>query len=120
LPCSECRRSPEPGPIPIIELVEAAQAERGALDLETSIHHYVDLADTTIGIGVTLLHLLTHTNGIVDIVNEELGEEYAALWAETPNYTLTETKNFLPLFARKEPVGAAVHDACPVPSKETR
>lgn len=82
------------------------QVERGALDLETSIHHYVDLADTEIGIGVTLLHLLTHTSGIADIVDEEAGEEYEALWARVPNYTLTETKDFLPLFVDKEPVGA--------------
>lgn len=80
------------------------QVEAGRLDLETSIHHYVDLAGTTIGTDVNLLHLLTHTSGIADIVDEEAGEDYDALWAKTPIYTLRNTSDFLPLFAHKEPL----------------
>jgi CubicO group peptidase (beta-lactamase class C family) len=81
------------------------QVEAGRLDLETSIHHYVDLAGTAIGSDVTLLHLLTHTSGIADIVDEEAGEDFAALWAEVPAYTLRDTADYLPLFANKEPLG---------------
>lgn len=81
------------------------QVEASMLDLETSIHHYVDLVGTTIGTDVTLLHLLTHTSGIADIVDEEAGESYAELWATSPIYTLRETADFLPLFAHKEPLG---------------
>src|SRR5690606_8859880 len=36
------------------------QVAKGTLDLEASIHYYVDLEGTTIGPEVTLLHLLTH------------------------------------------------------------
>jgi len=76
---------------------------KGDLDLETSIHHYVDLEGTTISPAVTLLHLLTHTSGIRDDADEEDGEDYAALFADTPNYSIIETKDYLPQFVHKEP-----------------
>lgn len=79
---------------------------RGDLDLETSIHHYVDLEGTTIGTDVTLLHLLTHTSGIADDADEEAGEKYENLFITTPNYSIIETKDFLPQFAHKPPLAA--------------
>lgn len=82
------------------------QVERGTLDLETSIHHYVDLAGTAISPEVTLLHLLTHTSGIADDADEEAGESYEALWRDKPNYSVIETADFLPQFAHKEPLAA--------------
>jgi CubicO group peptidase (beta-lactamase class C family) len=106
------------------------QVGAGRLDLERSIHDYVDLDGTTIANDVTLLHLLTHTSGIADIAEEsagqdddpeddetrENGEDYAALWARIPAYTVTSTADFLPLFAHKPPhsipgVEAAYSDA---------
>ena len=80
------------------------QVGKGNLDLETSIHHYVDLEGTTIGTDVTLLHLLTHTSGIADDADEEAGEHYEDLFIDTPNYSLIETKDYLPQFAFKEPL----------------
>jgi len=80
------------------------QVGRGNLDLETSIHHYVDLEGTTIGTDVTLLHLLTHTSGIADDADEEAGESYEALFVDTPNYSLIETRDYLPQFAYKQPL----------------
>lgn len=82
------------------------QVGKGNLDLETSIHHYVDLDGTQIGIDVTLLHLLTHTSGIADDADEEDGEDYAQLWRETPNYSMLETSDFLPQFVNKPPLTA--------------
>ncbi len=79
---------------------------RGELDLETSIHQYVDLEGTTIGTDVTLLHLLTHTSGIADDADEEAGENYSDLFVDTPNYSIIETRDFLPQFAYKEPLAA--------------
>jgi len=79
------------------------QVSKGNLDLETSIHHYVDLENTAIPIGVTLLHLLTHTSGIADDADEEAGESYAEIFRSTPSYTLTTAQDFLPLFAHKKP-----------------
>ena len=83
------------------------QVSKGELDLETSIHHYVDLEGTTIGADVTLLHLLTHTSGIADDADEEAGEVYSDLFVDTPNYSIIETKDYLPQFAYKEPLAAA-------------
>src|SRR6187402_1398933 len=80
------------------------QVGKGNLDLETSIHHYVDLEGTTISPEVTLLHLLTHTSGIADDADEEAGESYEELFIETPNYSIIETKDFLPQFVHKEPL----------------
>lgn len=82
------------------------QVGRGNLDLETSIHHYVDLEGTTIGTEVTLLHLLTHTSGIADDADEEAGENYSDLFIDTPNYSIMQTVDFLPQFAYKEPLAA--------------
>ncbi|GHD80935.1 CubicO group peptidase (beta-lactamase class C family) [Salinibacterium amurskyense] len=80
------------------------QVSKNDLDLETSIHHYVDLADTEIDPAVTLLHVLTHTSGIADDVDEEEGESYADLWAEFPTYTILEPADQLPTFVNKEPL----------------
>ena len=83
------------------------QVSKGNLDLETSIHHYVDLEGTTIGTDVTLLHLLTHTSGIADDADEEAGETYEDLFIDVPNYSLLETRDYLPLFVNKPPVAKA-------------
>ena len=82
------------------------EVAKGNLDLETSIHHYVDLDESEIPIEVTLLHLLTHTSGIADDADEEEGESYAELWRANPSYTFTEAADFLPLFVNKQPYAA--------------
>ena len=79
------------------------QVAAGNLDLELSIHHYVDLENTRIPIEVNLLHLLTHTSGIADDADEEAGESYDALFEATPNYSLLETTDYLAQFVDKEP-----------------
>jgi CubicO group peptidase (beta-lactamase class C family) len=78
------------------------QVAAGNLDLELSIHHYVDLEGTRIPIEVNLLHLLTHTSGIADDADEESGESYDDLYREIPSYSFTETKDYLQQFVQKE------------------
>jgi len=80
------------------------QVAAGNIDLETSIHHYVDLDESAIPIGVTLLHLLTHTSGIADDADEEQDESYADLWRQNPVYNFIDTADLLPLFVDKEPI----------------
>lgn len=80
------------------------QVDAGQLALEDRIHDHVDLTGTSIPEEVTLHHLLSHTSGIADDADEEAGESYEALWAQRPNYSVTETKDFLPQFVHKEPV----------------
>ena len=79
------------------------QVAAGRLDLDASIHEYVDLDGTTISSRVTLRHLLTHTSGIADDADEEDGEVYADLFVDKPCYAITETRHFLPQFAHKPP-----------------
>jgi CubicO group peptidase (beta-lactamase class C family) len=71
------------------------------LDLDASIHRYVDLSGTTISSEVTLRHLLTHTSGLADNADEQAGEVYADLFADSPCHTIIETVDFLPQFAHK-------------------
>lgn len=76
---------------------------RGLLDLDASIHSCADLTGTTVVPEVTLRHLLTHTSGIGDIAEEDLGETYGQVFARVPCHTLTTTRDFLPLFGHKPP-----------------
>lgn len=80
------------------------KVDTGALQLQDSIHEHVDLAGTTIPENVTIHHLLSHTSGIADDADEEAGESYEKLWEHRPNYSVTQTRDFLPQFAHKQPV----------------
>jgi CubicO group peptidase (beta-lactamase class C family) len=62
-----------------MQLVGAAK-----LELDASIHDYVDLGETGISEVVTLRHLLTHTSGIADDADEEDGEDYSMLFVDKP------------------------------------
>lgn len=75
----------------------------GRLDLDASIHEYVDLTSTAIAPAVTLRHLLTHTSGLADIVEEDEGENYAEVFRVVPCHTIVTPRDFLPLFANKPP-----------------
>ncbi|WNS44394.1 serine hydrolase [Paenibacillus sp. MMS20-IR301] len=48
---------------------------------------------------ITVHQLLTHSSGIPDYFDEEVMDDFAALWKETPMYTLRRPADFLPLFA---------------------
>ncbi|MGK9147452.1 beta-lactamase family protein [Plantibacter flavus] len=87
------------------------QVDAGHIDLDESIHEYVDLQGTTIGRGVQLLHLLTHTSGIADDADETAGESYEELWAARPASSIEQTADLLPLFAQKPPLAAPGEEA---------
>jgi CubicO group peptidase (beta-lactamase class C family) len=76
---------------------------RGMLNFNDKIHRILDLAGTKIPNDVEIRHLLTHTSGIADDADEENGEDYAALFKNSPNYTFRDNIDFLPNFAYKEP-----------------
>ncbi|MDX1413749.1 MAG: serine hydrolase domain-containing protein [Candidatus Promineifilaceae bacterium] len=77
--------------------------EQGLLALDTGIIDLLKLKNTTISRDVNVYHLLTHTSGIGDDVEEEDGEIYADLWKSRPNYAVTTTVDFLPQFVHKPP-----------------
>lgn len=78
-------------------------AEKSLLALDDRITDVIDLAGTKIPHDVTIAHLLTHTSGIADDADEELGESYEALFIDKPNYSIRNCIDFIPQFAYKEP-----------------
>ncbi len=76
---------------------------RGMLGLEERIHSILDLGGTQIPEDVKLVHLLTHTAGIADDADEESGEDYSALFADIPNYSFRQNRDFLKNFVHKRP-----------------
>ena len=78
--------------------------ERGVLAFDTPVIDFLGLQDTAISRAVNVFHLLTHTSGIADDVEEESGEGvYADVWKTRSNYAVIETADFLPQFAYKPP-----------------
>jgi len=79
------------------------QVEAGAFALDTSTTDYLGLEGTQIAPQVTPYHLLTHTSGIGDDADEDDGEQYEALFADRPNYSVTETADLLQQCAHNTP-----------------
>lgn len=84
----------------ILQLIEA-----GELSFDTKAVEYLDLENSMISKDVTIESLLTHTSGIGDYFDEELGdEEWERLWSNIPIYKIRELEDYLELFMYKEPV----------------
>lgn len=79
------------------------QAEAGAFSLDVSTTGYLGLEGTTIDPAVTPYHLLTHTSGMGDDADEDDGIPYETVFVERPNYSISETVDFLPQCAHNEP-----------------
>lgn len=75
--------------------------DSGAFAFDTRVVDFLHLQDTAISRDVTVFHLLTHTSGIGDDCEEEDGEVYEEVWRTRPNYSVTETVDFLPQFVHK-------------------
>lgn len=84
--------------VAILQLVDG-----GSLRLVDRITDIIDLNGTKIPKDVTIAHLLTHTSGIADDADEELGESYEELFINKPNYSIRNCIDFIPQFAYKEP-----------------
>ncbi|MCP4540565.1 MAG: beta-lactamase family protein [Chloroflexi bacterium] len=75
--------------------------DQEAFAFDTGVIDFLGLEDTAISEDVNVFHLLTHSSGIGDDCEEEDGEEYEDLWKTKPNYSVTETADFLPQFIHK-------------------
>lgn len=67
-----------------------------------------DRRPATLRPDVTVHHLLCHTSGIADYAEEDEDvpghvEDYGALWAERPSYSMQRPLDFLPLFGDLPP-----------------
>jgi CubicO group peptidase (beta-lactamase class C family) len=75
--------------------------DRGLLTFDTPVVERLGLEGTTLSKEINVLHLLTHTSGIGDDADEEAGERYEDVWKAKPNYSVIETRDFLPQFVNK-------------------
>lgn len=90
----------------ICQLVEA-----GKLSFDTTLQECVPDVLPNFDAAVTVHHLLTHTSGIPDYFDEEVSDDFEALWQDLPTYRVRTPRDFLPLFQRKamaDPVGSKV------------
>ncbi|MDF2607060.1 MAG: beta-lactamase [Bacillales bacterium] len=79
--------------------------ETGKLSFNTKVVEYLELKNSKIPNDVTVESLLTHTSGIGDYFDENLGsEEWEKLWSKTPIYNIRKLEDYLDLFIYKEPV----------------
>ena len=76
--------------------------DRGQLTLETPLLPFLRVEAPYISPDVTLHHCLTHTSGIADDADEENDEDYELLFVDTPNYSIRETRDFVPQCTCKE------------------
>ncbi|EQD44020.1 beta-lactamase, partial [mine drainage metagenome] len=79
--------------IAINQLVDA-----GRLTLDARLADCLPLSFSHFDPGVTVHHLLTHTAGVPDYFDEDVMEDYEALWVERPMYRMRRLEDFLPLF----------------------
>ena len=75
--------------------------DQGLIAFDTPVVERLRLEATPLPKDVTVYHLLTHTSGIADDADEEAGERYEDLWRAKPNYSVIETRDFLPQFVHK-------------------
>ncbi len=84
-------------------VVTLQQIDAGSFDLDTSAIDYLGLQGTAISPAVTVRQLLSHSSGIGDDADEEAGERYEDVFVARPNYSVTETADFLPQFVHRAP-----------------
>jgi CubicO group peptidase (beta-lactamase class C family) len=80
--------------------------EQGKLSLDARLVDVLDSPFPRFDPAVTVQHLLSHTSGIPDYFDEEVMDDYEALWAERPMYNIRAPKDFLPLF-QNQPMKSA-------------
>lgn len=74
-------------------------ADTGQIDLDAPISHYLGDRLPPLDPGVTVHHLLAHTSGIADYLDDHLSaEDYAALFMRYPVQTLRGPADYLPMF----------------------
>lgn len=72
--------------------------EKGLLGFDTPLKDCVGVELPQFDPAVTVHHLLTHTSGIPDYFDEDIIDDFEALWRERPMYSIRSPKDFLPLF----------------------
>jgi CubicO group peptidase (beta-lactamase class C family) len=77
--------------------------EKGLLTFDTFLKDCLSVTFPHFDPTVTVGQLLSHTSGIPDYFDEEVMDDYEALWKERPVYNIRRPADFLPLF-QNEPM----------------
>ena len=77
----------------------ARLVEQGRLTFDMRLADCLDAPLPAIHPGVTLHHLLSHSSGVPDYFDEDVTDDFEALWRERPMYAVRTPSDFLPLFA---------------------
>jgi len=75
--------------------------ERGLLSFDTRLQDCLDIRFPHFDPSITVHHLLTHSSGIPDYFDEEVENDYEALWRTKPMYQMREPADFLPMFSNE-------------------
>jgi CubicO group peptidase (beta-lactamase class C family) len=76
--------------------------DRGLLSFDARLCDCLDIRFPSFDTNVSVHHLLTHTSGIPDYIDEQTMDDYAALWRERPMYTIRSPRDFLPMFQNEK------------------
>lgn len=72
--------------------------EQGLLTFETFVKDCLTIPFSQFDPAITIHHLLTHSAGIPDYFDEEVMDDFEALWQDHPMYRFRKPQDFLPLF----------------------
>ena len=75
--------------------------EKGLLNLDDRLKDILEIDFPNFNPEITIHHLLTHTSGITSYFEEDINDDYEALWQDLPVYRVRQPRDFLPLFQHK-------------------
>lgn len=75
--------------------------EEGDIAFDSRMADCLEIWPSNFDAGVTVHHLLTHTSGVPDYFDEEVDDDFEALWATLPMYGVRGPLDVFPLFASK-------------------
>jgi CubicO group peptidase (beta-lactamase class C family) len=73
--------------------------EEGHITFDARMVDHLECWPSNFDTGVTVHHLLTHTSGVPDYFDEEVDDDFEALWARLPTYQVRTRGDVFPLFA---------------------
>ena len=76
--------------------------EKGKVSFDTSLGRCLDVSFRHFDPNITLHHLLTHSSGITSYFEEDVDDDYEALWKDRPMYGIRSPRDFLPMFQDKK------------------
>ncbi|MGF6353833.1 CubicO group peptidase (beta-lactamase class C family) [Paenibacillus sp. 4624] len=72
--------------------------EQGHFTLDSKLKDVLNLPFPAWNSEITVHQLLTHTSGVPDYFDEEVMNDFSALWKDRPVYAMRQLRDFLPMF----------------------